>query len=172
VAFRARWTREASTQFDSLRLAAEQSLARHSKDKSAKASKAEGLFEQVEKCVRLLLENPRHPGLQTHEYRSIEHPYDARQKVFEAYVQNRTPGAYRLFWCYGPDKNEITLIAITPRSARSARRRSVACATRGHSPQRANPGDHASSAPIERSSVSTSAPLLSSSSVVSMSVCR
>jgi hypothetical protein len=114
VAFRARWTREASTQFDSLRLAAEQSLARHSKDKSAKASKAEGLFKQVEKCVRLLLENPRHPGLQTHEYRSIEHPYDARQKVFEAYVQNRTPGAYRLFWCYGPDKNEITLIAITP----------------------------------------------------------
>jgi len=36
------------------------------------------------------------------------------EKVFEAYVQNKTPGAYRLFWCYGPDKGQITLIAITP----------------------------------------------------------
>jgi len=67
----------------------------------------------VEKCVRLLLENPKHPGLRTHEFFSIEHPYEKGAKVFEAYVQNRTPGAYRLFWCYGPDKGEITIIAIT-----------------------------------------------------------
>jgi hypothetical protein len=59
------------------------------------------------------LENPKHPGLQTHEFSSIERPYEKSAKVFEAYVQNRTPGAYRLFWCYGPDKGEITIIAIT-----------------------------------------------------------
>ncbi len=58
--------------------------------------------------------NPRHPGLKTHEYNSIENPYDPDTKVFEAYVQNRTPGAYRVFWCYGPRKSEITIIAITP----------------------------------------------------------
>jgi hypothetical protein len=68
----------------------------------------------VEKCVRLLLENPRHPGLDTPEYHSIEHPYDEGEKVFEAHSQTRTPGAYRLFWCYGPEKGEITIIAITP----------------------------------------------------------
>jgi hypothetical protein len=36
--------------------------------------------------------------------------------VFEAYAQNRTPGAYRIFWCYGPDKDkgDITITAITP----------------------------------------------------------
>jgi hypothetical protein len=112
--FRPRWTDEAAEQFEKLQSAAAQSIAKRSKGRRAKSSKAEGLFKQVEKCVRLLLENPRHPGLNTHEYHSIEHPYDEREKVFEAYVQNRTPGAYRLFWCYGPEKGEITIIAITP----------------------------------------------------------
>ena len=74
----------------------------------------EGLFKQVEKCVRLLRTDPRHPGLRTHEYSSIENPFDSRKKVFEAYVQNQTPGAYRVFWCYGPGDREITIIAITP----------------------------------------------------------
>ena len=112
--FRARWTEEATTQYEAILSAASASLERRTKDLKAKASKAEGLFNQVEKCVRLLLENPRHPGLHTHEYRSIVHPFDERGKVFEAYVQNRTPGAYRLFWCYGPEKADITIIAITP----------------------------------------------------------
>jgi hypothetical protein len=84
------------------------------KDKKAKARKAEGLFKQAEECVRLLLKNPRHPSFNTHEFDSIANPYDGAAKVFEAYAQNRTPGAYRLFWCYGRDKGEITMIAITP----------------------------------------------------------
>ena len=112
--FRARWTEEATTTFEQLQAVASAALQNRSKSKKAKASKAEGLFQQVEKCVRLLLENPRHPDLHTHEYASIEHPYDTREKVFEAYVQNRTPGAYRLFWCYGPGKGDITILAITP----------------------------------------------------------
>ena len=112
--FRARWTEEATTQFEHLQKVASASVGKRPKDRKGKASKAEGLFKQVEKCVRLLLENPRHPGLHTHEYHSIEHPYDKDQKVFEAYVQNRTPGAYRLFWCYEPEKGDITIIAITP----------------------------------------------------------
>ena len=111
--FRPRWTEEATTQFEKLQAAASASVTKRSKDKKAKASKAEGLFKQVEKCVRLLLDNPRHPGLQTHEFHSIDQPYEKDGKVFEVYVQNRTPGAYRLFWCYGPDKGDITIIAIT-----------------------------------------------------------
>jgi hypothetical protein len=79
-----------------------------------KSSRDEGLFKQVEKCVRLLRTDPRHPGLRTHEYSSIENPFDSGQKVFEAYAQNQTPGAYRVFWCYGPGDREITIIAITP----------------------------------------------------------
>jgi hypothetical protein len=36
------------------------------------------------------------------------------EKVFECYAQNKTPSAYRIFFFYGRDKNQITVIAITP----------------------------------------------------------
>ena len=108
------WLEESAGTFNELEAAARKSLEKRQKSQKAKASKQEGLFKQVLKCVELLQENPRHVELKTHEYRSIENPYDPDTKVFEAYVQNRTPGAYRVFWCYGPKKNEITIIAITP----------------------------------------------------------
>ena len=117
MAFEPRWTQEAEATFLELQRAAASSLkARDSskRDRAGNATKAAGLFKQVEKCARLLLDNPRHPGLHTHEFHSIEHAYEPDGKVFEAYVQNRTPGAYRLFWCYGPEKGQITIIAITP----------------------------------------------------------
>ena len=82
--------------------------------KKTKSSKQEGLFKQVAKAVSQLAENPRHGSLNTHEYDSLEHPFDPQAKVFEAYAQNNTPGAYRIFWCYGPQKGEMTIIAITP----------------------------------------------------------
>ena len=41
-------------------------------------------------------------------------PFAPKEPVFEAYAENQTPGAYRIFWCYGPDKKQITIIAITP----------------------------------------------------------
>lgn len=69
-------------------------------------------FRAVSKCLRLLAENPRHPGLNTHEYRSLHG--EKGEKVFEAYAQNKTPGAYRVFWHYGPGKGVITIVAITP----------------------------------------------------------
>lgn len=112
--FTARWTEESAAQYEAIQAKAADSLLKRSKGKSAKSSKAEGLFKQVDKCVRLLLENPKHPGLSTHEFHSLEHPFQPGEKVFEAYVQNKTPGAYRLFWCYGPSKGEITIITITP----------------------------------------------------------
>ena len=78
------------------------------------SSRHSGLVKQVKKTLGFLQTNPRHPSLQTHAFRSLENPYDPREKVFEAYVQQNTPAAYRLFWCYGPQKDQITLIAITP----------------------------------------------------------
>lgn len=108
------WLESSTDTFHKLEAAARKSLESRQKSTKAKASKQEGLFKQLVKCVELLQANPRHPGLKTHEYISIENPYSPDTKVFEAYVQNRTPGAYRVFWCYGPNKGEITIIAITP----------------------------------------------------------
>jgi len=108
------WTEEAAATYAQLKAAAETAIKSRRKAKRRKSSKAEGLFKQVHKCVTHLSHNPRHPGLKTHEFHSLEHPYEKGGKVFEAYVQNRTPGAYRLFWCYGPGKKQITILAITP----------------------------------------------------------
>ncbi len=64
----------------------------------------------VEKTLDFL-EHPRHPGLQTHEFTSLRGPHG--EKVFEAYAQQNTPAAYRVFWYYGPHRQQITVIAIT-----------------------------------------------------------
>jgi hypothetical protein len=108
------WTSEASRNFQELRQAAVATKAGRLARKQAKSSKQEGLFKQVSNALARLEQDPRHPGLQTHEYDSIPNPYDKKKKVFEAYAQNKTPGAYRIFWCYGPGKQQITIIAITP----------------------------------------------------------
>lgn len=73
-----------------------------------------GILNQANKSLAYLQANPRHPSLNTHEYYSMPHPWDLKGKVFEAYAQNNTPSAYRIFWCYGPDQKQITIIAITP----------------------------------------------------------
>ena len=114
MSFRLRWTDTASGTFDELLAAAQKAAATRAKTGETKASKQEGLFKQVSKSLEYLASDPRHKSLNTHEYSSLEHPFDPDGKVFEAYAQNRTPGAYRIFWCYGPAKGEITIIAITP----------------------------------------------------------
>jgi len=112
--FTLKWTKEAEHQYEDLKAKAESILRSRKASARQKSSRDEGLFKQVHKTITLLKSNPRHPGLQTHEYTSIRNPFNQNKKVFEAYAQNRTPGAYRVFWCYGPKQNEITIIAITP----------------------------------------------------------
>jgi hypothetical protein len=80
-------------------------LAQLDRKDSRKASK-------VRKTLGYLEANPRHPGLRTHKYESLTR--SAGFEVFEAYVENRTPGAYRVFWRYGPGREQITVLAITP----------------------------------------------------------
>lgn len=48
----------------------------------------------------------------THKYDSLSGPNG--EEVFEAYAENNTPGAYRIFWYYGPSRGMITILAITP----------------------------------------------------------
>jgi len=108
------WVPEAAATYDRLRAKAEAVLRSRKTKGRRKSSRDEGLFKQVHKTITLLANNPRHPGLQTHEYTSINNPFAPSEKVFEAYAQQRTPSAYRVFWCYGPGRNEVTIIAITP----------------------------------------------------------
>lgn len=58
--------------------------------------------------------NLKHPGLSTHEFHSQRCPHGG--KLYEAYAENKTPAAYRIFWCYmpRPHKNTVLVVAITP----------------------------------------------------------
>lgn len=100
--FELHYTQEAQEQFEKL----------------SKAKSLQKRFKSVVKALRLLATDPKYPGLQTHKYDSIKGPDNV--EVFEAYAENNTPAAYRIFWCYYPPKEEgaatgnITVLAITP----------------------------------------------------------
>ncbi len=70
------------------------------------------VFKAVCKTLAFMEVNLRHPSLHTHDFSTLEGPDG--EKVFESYAQNNTPGAYRVFWYYGPKKQEITIAAIMP----------------------------------------------------------
>jgi hypothetical protein len=109
MSFQILWTPEAAAQFQELQQAAAAAL------RQGRKTKQFGLFPQVEGCIRKLsAQGPRHPGLHSHPFSSLSNPLSPEEKVFESYAQNRTPGAYRVFWCHGPKKGQLTIIAITP----------------------------------------------------------
>jgi hypothetical protein len=70
------------------------------------------LFKKLIKSFKFLQQNPRYPGLQTHEISSLSKRYG--MKVWQSYLENNTPSAGRIFWVYGPDKKDITIIGIEP----------------------------------------------------------
>ena len=92
---------------------AEKQLDELSKDKNLAER-----FKAVRKSLGFLALDPAYPSLHTHKYDSIPGPDGV--EVFEAYAENKTPAAYRIFWCYHPAKQErdplgfITILSITP----------------------------------------------------------
>lgn len=72
----------------------------------------EKLFKKLVKALRYLSANPRHNSLASHEIGDLSRKYGF--KIFQSYLENRTPSAGRMFWAYGPDKGDITVLAIEP----------------------------------------------------------
>jgi hypothetical protein len=69
-------------------------------------------LKAVRKALGYLEQNPRHKSLNTHKFASLIGPQG--EEIFEAYAENKTSAAYRIFWHYGPGKDNITVIAIIP----------------------------------------------------------
>lgn len=70
------------------------------------------LYKKWGKALKLLSENPRHPDLHTHDIEPLTERYGER--VWQSYLENRTSGAMRMFWVYGPDPQSITIIGLEP----------------------------------------------------------
>ena len=72
----------------------------------------EKFFKKLVKTLGLLSENPRHNSLASHEIDALTAKYGI--KIFQSYLENNTPAAGRIFWAYGPEKQDITVLAIEP----------------------------------------------------------
>lgn len=68
---------------------------------------------KILKAIRLLRDyGPSYPGLNAHKYVSLSGPNG--EDLWEVYVENKTPSAWRLWWCYGPQADVITLVSVGP----------------------------------------------------------
>jgi len=70
------------------------------------------LYRKWGKAMAWLARNPRHPGLHSHDIEPLSRRYGV--KVWQSYIENDTPGAGRLYWVYGPGRQEITVIGLEP----------------------------------------------------------
>lgn len=77
-------------------------------------------LKKVRKALAHLQVDPRYPGLKSHQYESFTGPEG--EKLWDSYVENHTPSAWRIFWHYGPDEKDddgetvsvITVLVIGP----------------------------------------------------------
>ena len=72
----------------------------------------EKFFKKWVKALGYLAVNPRHNSLGSHEIDDLTRKYGI--KIFQSYLENETPAAGRMFWAYGPERSDITILAIEP----------------------------------------------------------
>lgn len=70
------------------------------------------LYEKWGKALKLLANDPKHPGLHSHEIAPLSKRYG--MKVWQSYLENKRSGAMRMYWVYGPEAREITIIGLEP----------------------------------------------------------
>jgi hypothetical protein len=70
-------------------------------------------LKKVRKALRLLEQaGPRRPGLHSHDYQSVPGPGGVT--LGESYIENKTPSAWRVWWIYGPENEQITIVTVGP----------------------------------------------------------
>jgi hypothetical protein len=67
-------------------------------------------FKKWAKALGYLSAEPRHNSLASHEIEDLSRRHGF--KIFQSYLENKTPAAGRMFWAYGPDKGDITILAV------------------------------------------------------------
>jgi hypothetical protein len=72
----------------------------------------EKFFKKFVKALGYLAADPRHNSLSSHEISDLSRKHGL--KIFQSYLENNTPGAGRIFWTYGPDAQDITVLAVEP----------------------------------------------------------
>lgn len=74
--------------------------------------KEEQLYKKWGNALKRLSDNPMYPGLNSHEIDALSRRYG--MKVWQSYLENKKSGAMRMFWVYGPEQQQITIIGLEP----------------------------------------------------------
>lgn len=72
----------------------------------------EQLYNKWGNALKKLAEDPFYPSLQTHEIEVLSKRYG--MKVWQSYLENKTSKAMRMYWVYGPNQKDITIIGLEP----------------------------------------------------------
>jgi hypothetical protein len=82
---------------------------RNAREQQGKLDKdEEKFFKKPVKTLGYHAENPGHNGLASHEIEDFTCKYGI--KIFQSFLENRTPIAGRMFWVYGLEKGNITVL--------------------------------------------------------------
>lgn len=76
------------------------------------SKKDEDLYNKWGNALKKLSSNPMYPSLKSHEITELSRRYG--MKVWQSYLENKTSGARRMDWVYGPGQQEITIIGLEP----------------------------------------------------------
>lgn len=76
------------------------------------SKKESTLYNKWGKAMRLLSQDPSYPSLHTHDIEPLTKRYGV--KVWQSYLENNTSRAMRMYWVYGPDRQDITIIGLEP----------------------------------------------------------
>jgi hypothetical protein len=74
-------------------------------------------YKKLDKALRHLKENPAHPGLHAHKWDTLKGKAPDGGDIWTAYVENRTPSAWRIFYYFDrsdPDSPTICVASIRP----------------------------------------------------------
>lgn len=74
--------------------------------------KDEDLYNKWGNALKKLSLDPMYPSLKSHEITELSRRYG--MKVWQSYLENKKSGARRMYWVYGPEQQEITIIGLEP----------------------------------------------------------
>ena len=75
-------------------------------------AKDERKYRKIRKTLGQLAQDPRHPGLHSHKRYAEKGPNG--EDIWQSYVENNVPSAWRVFWYYSVEPDTIIVFAITP----------------------------------------------------------
>ena len=83
------------------------------KHRAGTANKTEEqLYKKWGNALKKLADDPFYLGLKTHEIEPLSKRYG--MKVWQSYLENKKSDAMRMYWVYGPNQKDITVIGLEP----------------------------------------------------------